>query len=167
MDINYVTPLYALKRFGVSRTTLAKLANDGKIRSIRTQGETGQHRYCIQDLQNHFLSVNPRPIEKPSSTLVSPLPNKRKMETSIVKSKRSKDYCPSYDQIIKDIGSKKKKNLRSLVINDSSPFVQEFSYLKDCSYDIRDDAVKAFLTSLEGKLHKDERKTNREVQDAI
>jgi len=49
---------------------------------------------------------------------------------------------------------KTKKNLRSLVINDSSPFIQENPWVKECGYDIRDDSLKSFLTSLKGNFTK-------------
>ncbi|MEZ0208894.1 MAG: IS607 family transposase [Candidatus Paceibacterota bacterium] len=51
----YIPPKSAIKQYGVSRTTLAAWARDGKIRSIRLgDGPTSGHRYNEQDLRIHL-----------------------------------------------------------------------------------------------------------------
>jgi len=105
-NVNYVSPIIALKQFGVSRTTLAKFAKDGKIRSIRTQGDVGQHRYCIQDLQNYFLRTSVISQSRIIIIYARVSSSRQDKECDLDRQiEILKNHCPNYTEIIKDIGS--------------------------------------------------------------
>lgn len=64
----------------------------------------------------------------------------------------------TYNQCVKTLREstqrQTKKSLRALIVNDDSPAVAANPWLKEVGYDIRDDAIKDFLTGMKGNWTK-------------
>jgi putative resolvase len=121
----YIPPRVAVKQYGISRTTLANWAKEGKIRAIRLgEGHTSGHRYNEDDLRIHLnIKDAPGEVRKRYTILYARVSSPKQKAAGDLDRQIEllNQEFPNHDKVISDVASGlnfKRKGLITITLLD-------------------------------------------------